>query len=357
MEDRNTRLIVAYFDKTIDDDGLAELKEWLESNQDNQEIFSETIQILSASKSYFVKPDQQAANWARIQAHTATDGIAQNVAPQIDTASLNEHHEPKRFYLKRWFAAAAIVLITSAAAVTGYRYFSPGPVHPMEYAQFSNPNGSHSKIILPDSSIIHLGAGSKIRYEKSFTAVKRQVYLDGEAFFEVTHHTNRPFIVKSGKISTVVLGTSFNVKAFAAKHKVAVTVRTGKVGVMANLNGKSELLSYLLPDEQLEINTETGKFNSRAANAAAVSGWTDNNFVYYNTSLKDIAESLERHYAVNILFADPELASIKLTAKFKNLPLSEIEDNLSQLSGLSFSKKGNEIMVTAHQQKRRNNMK
>ena len=304
-----------------------------------------------------MQPDKQAASWERIHAHMAAEGGEQSDQARIDFPPVTDHHEPKRLVLKRWLAAAAVVLVTSTVTLIGYQYFSPDPIHAVEYAQFSNPNGSHSKIILPDSSIIHLGAGSKIRYQKSFTAAKRQVYLDGEAFFEVTHHPNRPFVVKSGKVSTVVLGTSFNVKAFEAKHQVAVTVRTGKVGVMANLNGKSELLSYLLPDQQLEVNTETGKFKSHAANATAVVGWMDNNFVYYNTALKDIAESLERHYAVNILFDNPELAKIKLTAKFNNLPLSEIEDNLSQLSGLSFSKKGNDIMVTGHQQKRRNNMK
>lgn len=355
MEDRNTRLIVAYFDKTIDDDGLAELKEWLESNQDNQEIFSETIQILSASKSYFVQPDKQASSWARIQAHLAAAAPVHN--EEIGATIPASIDEPKRFQLNRWFVAAALVLVTSAASLIGYQYMSAPQVHQVAYAQFSNPNGSHSKIILPDSSVIHLGAGSKVRYEKSFTAAKREVFLDGEAFFEVTHHATRPFIVKSGKIATVVLGTSFNVKAFAAKHKVAVTVKTGKVGIMSNLNGKSQLLSYLLPDEQLEVNTQTGKFTSRSANAAAVSGWTDNHFVYYNTSLKDIAESLERHYAVNILFDSPQLAKIKLTAKFNNLPLGEVAENLSQLSGLSFVKKGNEITVSAHQQKRRKIMK
>jgi len=355
MEDRNTRLIVAYFDKTIDDDGLAELKEWLESNQDNQEIFSETIQILSASKTYFAQPEKQAANWARIRAHVHAEetGVTSSADPKL----IGEAPKSSGYAYKHWFAAAIMFLVASTAMLIGYQYLSVPTAQAVAYAQFSNPNGSHSKIVLPDSSVIHLGAGSKIRYEKSFTAAKRQVYLDGEAFFEVTHHADRPFIVKSGKIATVVLGTSFNVKAFAAKHQVAVTVKTGKVGVVANLNGKSKLISYLLPDEQLDFNTETGKFHSRTANAAAVSGWTDNNFVYYNTSLKDIAESLERHYAINITFANPGLAKIKLTAKFNNLPLSEVTGNLSQLTGLSFSRKGNGISVTAHHEKRRKNMR
>ena len=373
MEDRNMRLITAYFDKTINDDGLAELKEWLESSPDHQDIFSDTIKILSASKTYFAAPDQQANNWARIQAHiAATQGAAvqgegnsdSTAEPQskLKTEATAAHKltapvHAKRAQLKNWFAAAAVVLITSVSGLIGYPYFPSQPVPVKEYAQFSNPNGSHSVITLPDSSIIHLGAGSSIRYEKSFTAAKREVYLEGEAFFDVKHQTKRPFIVNSGKIATVVLGTSFNVKAFRAKHRVAVTVKTGKVGIVSSLHGKSALISYLLPDQQLEINTKTGLVNSGKANAAAVSGWTENNFVYYNTSLKDIAESLERHYAVSFVFEEAETARIKLTAKFNNLPLSEATGNLAQLSGLYFSRNGNTITVSAHQQKRRKGMK
>lgn len=357
MEDRNYRLIVAYFDKTINDDGLAELKEWLESSLHNQEMFSETIQILSVAKNAFVRPDQSASGWARIQAHIAAEESVTHLQKESPVALAQPAPALSRFYVKQWLVAAIFLLLISSAALIAYQHlFKQEMISPV-YVQLSNPNGKHSTVILPDSSVIHLGAGSKIRYPQGFTAAKRLVELEGEAFFEVKHHVQRPFIVKSGKISTVVLGTSFNVKAFAAKNTVAVTVSTGKVGVMSYLNGKSKLLSYLLPDEQLVVNTQTGLFSSAHVNAAAVSGWRDNNFVYYNASLKDISESLERHYAVKIGFSNPELAKIKLTAKFNNLPLSEIAGNLAALSGLSFSRNGNEITVSNHHQKRRVNMK
>lgn len=357
MEDRNYRLIVAYFDKTIDDDGLAELKEWLEGNSHNQEMFSETIHILSVSKSAFMQPDRSVTSWARIHAHIA----AEEPVLQLKQEGPAEMNKLKpvitKFYANRWFVAAMFLMMISTAALIGYQFpFMQMATRPA-YTKISNPKGKHSTIVLPDSSVIHLGAGSTIRYQQSFTAAKRLIELDGEAFFEVRHQVHRPFIVKSGRISTVVLGTTFNVKAFAVKNTVSITVSTGKVGIISNLKGKPELVSFLLPDEQLEINTQTGSFISSKANAAAVSGWTENNFVYYNTSLKDIAESLERHYNIKIEFSNPELAKIKLTAKFNNLPLGEITSSLSALSGLSFNKNGNEITVANHHQKRRANMK
>lgn len=356
MEERNNRLIVAYFDKTIDDDGLAELKEWLESSPENQDIFSETIHILSASKAYFVQPEQQGSNWARIQAHIAAEQKPSGEAGQPAEPTIVQPQRA-RFTLNRWFIAAVFLLMISAAAFFGYQQLSVKQATPIQFAQFNNPNGSHSKIFLPDGSVIHLGAGSKIRYEKNFTGKKRLIDLDGEAFFEVAHEAQRPFIVRSGKVSAVVLGTSFNVKAFALSNKVSVTVNTGKVGVVSQLRGKGKIVSYLLPDEQLEVNTQTGELKSTQANAAAVSGWMNNNFVYYNTSLKDIAASLQRHYGITISFANPASAQIKLTAKFNNLPIHQVADNLAQLSGLSFNRKGNEISIADHDQKRRGKMK
>jgi transmembrane sensor len=368
MEDRNNRLVIAYFDKSIDDDGLAELKEWLESNPENQEVFSETIQILSASKSFFVKPVMQEDSWSRIAAHVAASQN-QTDAEESRTSTINTAAAitaptfaqpasiPKMLNMKSWLlAAVAFFGISSAALVVFQQIKQPGVILPT-YTSFSNPNGSSSRITLPDGSLIHLGAGSKISYEKSFTSKKRLVSLDGEAFFDVKHNASRPFIVKSGTVSTVVLGTSFNIKAFSSDGRVLITVNTGKVGVVAALKGRSRVVNYLLPDEQLEINTAEGKTLKRHTSAQAVSGWTDNNFVYYNTSLKDITASLARHYGVKINYSDAALGSIKLTAKFNNMPLADVTDNLEQLSGLTFKMNNKEITVLKHQQKRRATMK
>jgi transmembrane sensor len=362
MEDRNNRLITAYFDKTIDDDGLAELKEWLESSEENQHIFSDNIRILTASKSFFVPPVKQEESWARIAAHIAAkkdspDFTSTPSAVMDETAIPGAASNNKIHTLKTWFIAALTFFGISTAALVSYQQFAKKQVIPVAYANLSNPEGQSSKITLPDGSLIHLGAGSTISYEKSFSGKKRMISLDGEAFFDVKHIASRPFVVKSGKVSTVVLGTSFNIKAFSSASKVMVTVNTGKVGVMTNLKGQANAVNYLLPDEQLEISTADGVVLKHSTNASAVSGWTENTFVYYNTSLKDITASLARHYGVKINIADEQLGKIKLTAKFNNMPLVEVTDNLEQLSGLSFKMHNKEITVLRHLQKRRATMK
>ncbi|MCD0488157.1 DUF4974 domain-containing protein [Pedobacter sp. MC2016-14] len=335
MEDKSYRLIVEYFEKTISDDGLTELQEWIEESFENLEQFSETIKILEASKLCFQQPEQIEKSWARVAAHVK-----------------REQKPVKKLIQKiQWLAYAAICLIVGTSGFFGYKeIFKKAPVT-VEYAEISNPEGQHSKVVLPDNSIVDLAGGSRIRYAKNFLGKKRFIYLDGEAFFDVVHLTKRPFVVKSGTIETVVLGTSFNIKAFATEHKVAVSVKTGKVGVLSAGAGKHGLIKFLLPNEQMDINTTTGLYTFSKIDASAIASWRVNHFVFYNTSLKDIARSLERHYGVKIEFTDPELGNNRLTAKFNNISINEVLSNIIKLSGLAYAQEGNQIFISDNDQK------
>jgi len=337
MEDQNYQLIIAYFEKTIDDHGLNRLRDWIEEKPENLEHFAETIQILESSRLYVDHKPNIVKSWSAITAHITDNDAAQ--------------HPKERKGRTNWIGKAAILLIASLVTFGGYSYFIKGKSAAESYTEIRNPDGQHSRILLPDGSIVHLGGGSQIKYSKALTGKNRIVYLNGEAFFEVKHLVERPFVVTSGEITTVVLGTSFNVKAFSSEKKVAVTVKTGKVGMMSTSNGKTQLIRYLLPDEQIEINIESGLYTFNAANAADEAAWINNDFVFYDTALKEIITTLEHHYGVKIEFTDPDLGKIRLTAKFKNRPLQEISQELSMLSGLAFTQKGDHIFITSNHQK------
>jgi len=334
MEDNSYKLIIEYFEKTISDNGLTELQEWIETSPDHLAQFSETIQILEASKSYFKQPVNPEEAWAKIQAH-----ILREEMPAAVKA-------PKR----RWLSYTAACLICCILGSVVYRYgFGPGAGE--AYQLVSNLNGKQARFMLPDSSIVYLGGGSQLKYPKKFNGKTRAVDLDGEAFFDVAHHAEQPFTVTTGDITTVVLGTSFNVKAYVDEHKVAVTVKTGKVGVMAKTKGHNEVVRYLLPDEQISINTQNGLYTFSKTDAEEVVSWINHDFIFHNTSLKDIARSLEHHYGIEIDFTDPELSKVRLTAKFRNLSLQETMDNLALLSGLAYTQNGKHLFISNNNQK------
>ncbi|RYY36680.1 MAG: DUF4974 domain-containing protein [Sphingobacteriaceae bacterium] len=331
MEEQSYRLIVEYFEKTISDEGLVTLQEWLDESAENLSQFSETIRILEASRAYVNRqPDVEKA-WAGVKGKI-------------------ENRNKKIFTIKkqRWLAYTAACLLVVFSGWFGYTKLFNRPV---ELETISNANGKKSKIVLPDGSVVYLSGGSNIKFSKVFTERERIVQLDGEAFFDVAHNVQRPFLVKSGDITTVVMGTSFNVNAYTTTKKVMVTVRTGKVGVMAAVNGKQQLVKYLLPDEQISINTQNGIYAFNKINAAGTTSWINNELNYYNTSLKDIAASLEYHYGVNIEFTEPELGNVKLTVNFSNAPVHEVAETLSEISGLACTQKGNHIFISNSYQK------
>jgi transmembrane sensor len=333
MEDKSYRLIIAYFEKTISDDGLTFLQEWIERSPDNLDQFIETIQILEASKSFFKHADREEENWQLVQSKLSMpNGSAKPV------------------FKMRGFIYAAACTVACLLSFLFYKHHNKKVIL-ADYAEVSNPDGQHSKVVLPDSSIVYLSGGSRIKYARHFLGAKRTVLLEGEAFFDVVHQSKRPFVVKSGSIETVVLGTSFNVKAFTAENKVAITVKTGKVGVLSSGTGKQEFVKFLLPDEQIEINTLSGLYTFSKIDASAVAAWKDNHFVFYNTPLREIVSSLEHHYGVKIEFTDPELGNSRLTAKFNTISIEAVMSNLATLSGMAYTQKGDHIFISDNDQK------
>ena len=330
MEDNSYKLIIAYFEKTISDEGLTQLQEWIEASPEHQTQFSDTIHILEASKLYFKPQVHPEKAWAKIQAHISAE----------------ESQRPVK--KRRWMPFVAACLICCILGSVIYKYRTGAEE---EYQFLSNTNGKQAKYILPDSSVVYLGGGSKLKYPKDFTGKTREVYLDGEAFFDVVHQAEHPFTVATGDITTVVLGTSFNIKAYGHEDRIAVTVKTGKVAVMAKTRGHNKVIRYLLPDDQISINTQNGLYTFSETDADDVISWIRRDFIYYNTSLQDIVMSLEHHYGVEIEFTDPELSKVRLTAKFKNISLSETMDNLTILSGLAYTQNGNHLYISNNNQK------
>lgn len=334
MEEHYHQLIIQYFDKTISDEGLTQLQDWIEDSPNNLAAFSDTIQILEAAKAGLRAPANINNTWQKISAH-----ISKTEAPVV-----------KRRFKTAWLAYAASVLMICTTGWFGYTYFLKHN-NAAAFNVVSNAKGKRSKLVLPDGSIVYLAGGSTLKYVKHFNGSKRLVQLNGQAFFNVVHKANKPFVVQTGQISTVVLGTSFNVQAYSADNKVLVTVATGKVGVMADIKGKNHLVKYLLPNEQININTQNGLFASNKTDAGQAGEWINNKLTFYNTTFNDIARSLERQYGVNIDFTEPELGNVRLTVKLSNVSLQEAMDNLTMLSGLAYTKNGNHLFISNTNQK------
>lgn len=159
------------------------------------------------------------------------------------------------------------------------------------------------KVTLSDGTLVWVNNGSSLRYPENFSEKSREVYLEGEAFFDVKHQPE-PFIIRSGKMVTQVLGTSFNVKAFADDNVSTVSVLSGKVGVI--LPGiKQKQVVFLTRNQELAFNKQNNAVNKIAAiDATQAIDWIANKIKFRNTPFAQAMSKLEDVYGVQIGYAN-----------------------------------------------------
>ncbi|EOR95758.1 putative anti-sigma factor [Arcticibacter svalbardensis MN12-7] len=206
-----------------------------------------------------------------------------------------------------------------------------------------NPMGQRSKIVLPDNSTVYLGGGSKLIYPERFAASKREISLQGEAFFEITKNPKKPFIIHTGNVQTRVLGTSFRINAFNGQPML-VEVATGKVRVTQLLSQGAKSLAVLTPGQSLKWDNKNAVLGTVAVND--LEEWKNGRLVFNRSTMREIAAVLERWYNVKIIFADPEKAEQQVTITLTaNVPVNQIMDVLAGTASFHYRIKGNRINI------------
>jgi transmembrane sensor len=160
----------------------------------------------------------------------------------------------------------------------------------------SAPKGVKTKIKLPDGSIIYLNSESSITYLTDFSD-KRTVRLEGEAFFEVETNPANPFTVITGPISTVAMGTSFNINAYEEAEDIQVSLASGKIKVSNDIIGKEMLVA---PGEVVEFEKESEEMTKGIADVSKMLLWKDGIIHFERVPFKEVVNTLERWYGVEI---------------------------------------------------------
>jgi ferric-dicitrate binding protein FerR (iron transport regulator) len=240
-----------------------------------------------------------------------------------------------------WWAAAGIVLLLAA----GGAYFAlqrrPAPAAAsLVMVTEKADSKSIKKIALPDGTVIWLNFGSEVRYAEQ---KGREVWLAGEAYFEVAPQQGKDFVVHSGKLDVQVLGTSFNVDAYSPGESVTVTVASGKVAV-----GKEADKITLTANQQALYQAAADKIEKYEISAADFSAWRQGQLVFRKASFRSIGQKLEHRYNVRIRFDAEPTANALLSARFDgNVPLKDILGMLCDIYGFSYRQGpgGNEYLI------------
>lgn len=250
----------------------------------------------------------------------------------------------QRYLFPYWRAAAVALLIISA----GILFYSQRTLHnsleqvEISFAEHIVPKGKRLNLSLSDGSQVWLNAETKFRYPEKFASGLREVYLEGEAFFEISKDPSRPFKIHSGKLTTTVLGTSFNIKSYGTDDVNEVAVITGKVSVMQtdNYNRSSELM--LQPGQKAVLTKSTGNLSKELfTDVSYYTSWRNGKLVFENTPIANVLSSLERYYDIEIDLESDALQSCRVTATFDPMPLEKAIYLLSYTLNAEFSRAGN----------------
>ncbi|MBD2756310.1 FecR family protein [Spirosoma validum] len=222
------------------------------------------------------------------------------------------------------------------------------PVPQNLWKTVKNGTGQSLVVLLPDGSSVLLSTGSQLRYAKQTTSNLREVYLQGEGFFEVTKNPVKPFIVYTTNLTTKVLGTSFQVRSFDKETAAYVKVKTGKVSVTPVDSPDKPVL--LTKNEQLSLETRTDKVVKRAIIPAKETSSTivDQQFSFEFTPVPDIFAQLESSYNMPIRYDRQLLSNCTFTGQLNDVPFSEKIRLICLTIESTFEIVDNQVIIHSH---------
>lgn len=230
---------------------------------------------------------------------------------------------------------------TDAGNMLSFLIDSAGYKTAQEENQLIVPRGGEYRITLSDGTRVWLNAASVLTFPPVFAGNERKVRLVGEAFFEVTPDTARPFIVATARMDIKVLGTSFNVSVYEDEETVHTTLVKGSVEVQP----VQQEAIMLKPGEQACL--AGNRMTVKAVNTRQFTSWIDGKFMFCNTALEEISKQISRWYDVDIFFSSEQVKTICFTCAILRFePLEELIRMIENTSNVRFSVKGKTIVIS-----------
>lgn len=206
--------------------------------------------------------------------------------------------------------------------------------------------GEHNEVVLPDGTKVKLAPDTKFHYPVDFSASTREVKLEGQAFFDVAHDKDRPFIVHTTFSDVEVLGTKFNVKAYPNEKNTTTLLVEGKVNV-GFMNADRERIGeqLLAPAQMSNYNHKTQKINVHRVDMKHELAWLDKRLSFRNESFSEIANKIERHYNVNVIFYDGRLSAKRITGEFKEETITEVLEIFQEWTSFKYIIEDNTVKI------------
>jgi ferric-dicitrate binding protein FerR (iron transport regulator) len=356
-------LIFKYFQGSASVGDISTLSSWLDQSRSNKQVFATLKKVnieIEANASHDLSVIDKSYNkfLKHINAHENLKDLEKKIAIKN-----------RRKNILRYAAMIAIVMsIATGAFFIGHGfYFSTEE----SYNEIEVPYGGRSNIILPDGSEVWLNAGSKLKYSHQFGNKKREVFLVGEAFFDV-EKSKHSFIVHTSDLDIHVLGTSFNVKSYPDEDRIETTLIEGIIRIEREI---SDQPVYLKPKEKLTFRKSSNQVSVQSAeeekviddskeknvvpdkitpriqifenvNTEESISWKEGDLIFNKEPLENLAKKLARKYDIRIEFTDEKLKKYSYSGTLRDFPLEQVLKALELTSPVKYTIEGKIVKLS-----------
>lgn len=309
-----------------------------------QSTHTDQADILEQAKSILLELDSSDNAWSPERQRSAFLKIKDRIEPERKDSVLDDFpvHKPKS---GKW--TSSVLFIFLGALLLTYINWDhimgneqEEPVQEEKWVVKSNPKGQKSRVYLPDGSTVVVNADSEIRFRADFGKEDRQIFLTGEAFFEVASDSLIPFQVHSGGLTTTALGTAFNIRSYD-EEEVKVQLAEGEV-LVAEEFGEGELL--LKPGEEVVRNGKSG-LKVRKFDLDKAFLWKEGRLYFQKASVDEFVEILERWYGVDIEVEGSPRPGTRITGEFKEPYLTAVLESIGYAYGFEYAMNHKKVKI------------
>lgn len=322
------------------------MKELMQTYLRGEATEQERMELLSR-----LRTDERIGSWLRADMEFSDSRMPQPVQERILRNIVGERSASfghRRLWTRIGLAACIVVLLALCGlcgTLLWQQSNTPDEKALCEDIVVSTQLGEHSHVTLPDGTILTLNAQTTVRY--NLADGKRQVSIDGEAFFEVARDPEHPFVVSANGMTVTCLGTSFDVRNYSDESTASVVLRDGKVRVNA-----CDADLTMEPGSRVLMDRQTFALSKHTVTPSDYTAWLNGEIKFNNQTLEEIAAELSRNYNIDLVITSDELKQERFNGYLGRSSLRNILDVLCLASDMSYHV-DNDTMVYIYPRKKR----
>jgi ferric-dicitrate binding protein FerR (iron transport regulator) len=242
-------------------------------------------------------------------------------------------------------AAFLLIPIVGIGILYGLNQFTQSSV---QYTETIAPRGQKSQIVLADGTKVWLNSDTKIRYPGSFSEKQRDVYLDGEAFFEVTKSKQQPFVVHTSDLDVKVLGTKFNVKAYQDEDQIETSLFEGKINLLyRSPDAADQVEKEVNPGQSFAYNKTKHQLGGNRFPQEEIDGWKKNQLIFKDDTFSNLVRKVERWYDVEVVYDQNLFNDRRLTVElYEGERLERLMEVISLALSVNYKYEKEKIILT-----------